>query len=222
METLTQAQRNLLQATERLKQAMGMSPTVKEIADALSIQPPSVHEALRRLEEKGYIRRAPRKARSIEIIKSITPTSTRMVAVPIIGKVAAGTPILATENRTGDVMVPQNVVRGNCFALEVQGDSMIEANIFEGDYIVVRQQPIAENNDIIVAMINDEVTVKRLFISEDRIELRPENSRLQPIHVGADEELKIVGKVLHVCSKASPVMTKQESGNVEIQSEGIY
>jgi repressor LexA len=211
MDKLTQAQQNLLQAIERLKQAMGMSPTVKEIAEELSIQPPSVHEALRRLEEKGYIRRTPRKARSIEIIKSITPTTTRMVAVPIIGKVAAGTPILATENRIGDVMVPQNVVRGNCFALEVQGDSMIEADIFEGDYIVVRQQPIAENNDIVVAMINDEATVKRLFISEDRIELRPENSRLQPIHVGADEELKIVGKVLHVCSKASPVMTKQEA-----------
>lgn len=99
METLTQAQQNLLQAIERLKNAMGMSPTVKEIADALSIQPPSVHEALRRLEEKGYIRRAPRKARSIEIIKSITPTTTRMVAVPIIGKVAAGKPILAMETK---------------------------------------------------------------------------------------------------------------------------
>jgi repressor LexA len=210
MQKLTKTQINLLNAITKLKESLGMSPTVKEIADELSIQPPSVHEALRRLEEKGYIRRAPRKARSIEIIKSITPTSTRMAAVPIIGKVAAGTPILATENRTGDVMVPKNVVRGNCFALEVQGDSMIEANIFEGDYIVVRQQPIAENNDIVVAMINDEVTVKRLFISEDRIELRPENSRLQPIHVGADEELKIVGKVLHLCSKASPVMTKQE------------
>ncbi|MES9904004.1 MAG: transcriptional repressor LexA [Sedimenticola sp.] len=176
MQKLTKTQINLLNAITKLKESLGMSPTVKEIANELSIQPPSVYEALRRLENKGYIRRAPRKARSIEIIKSITPTTMRMVAVQIIGKVAAGTPILATENRTEDVMVPQDVVRGNCFALEVQGDSMIEANIFEGDYIVVRQQPIAENNDIVVAMIGDEATVKRLFISEDRIELRPEKA----------------------------------------------
>lgn len=96
--------------------------------------------------------------------------------------------------------MPQNVARGNCFALEVQGDSMIEADIFEGDYIVVRQQPIAENNDIVVAMIDDEATVKRLFISEDRIELRPENQNLKPIIIGQKDELKIIGKVLHVCS----------------------
>ncbi len=87
---------------------------------------------------------------------------------------------------------------------------MIDADINDGDHVVVRQQPIAEHGDIVVAMIDDSATIKRLFISDDRIELRPENKRLKPIHVGPEDDLKIIGKVLHVCSNASPVMTKKE------------
>jgi repressor LexA len=215
MHSLTHTQHGLLQMIERLKDSMGMAPTVKEIADALSIRPPSVHEALQRLEEKGYIRRAPRKARSIEVIKKPMITSGRTVSVPVLGKVAAGTPILALENKIGAVEVPQYVVRGHCFALEVQGDSMIEADIHDGDYVVVRQQPIAENNDIVVAMINDAATVKRLFIADDIIELRPENSRLKPIRIAPGDDLQIVGKVLHVCSRAAPVLTRKEAHHDE-------
>ena len=217
MSRLTETQTNLLNAITQLRQSLGEPPTVKELADLLCIKPPSVHELLKRLEEKGYIRRTPRKARSLEILKSLAPSRSNLIAVPIIGTVAAGTPILAVENRIGVVMVDAAVVRGNCFALLVQGDSMIDADINDGDHVVVRQQPIAEHGDIIVAMVGDSATVKRLFISDDRIELRPENKRLQPIHVGPEDDLKIIGKVLHVCSKASPVMTKQESGNEYIQ-----
>ena len=219
---LTESQTNLLNAITRLRESHGVPPTVKEIADLLSIQPPSVHEALKRLEEKGVIRRTPRKARSLEIVKPITPSRSNLVSVPVIGKVAAGTPIFAVENRIGEVMVDASVVRGNCFALQVEGDSMIDVNINDGDHVVVRQQPIAEHGDIVVAMIDDSATVKRLFISDDHIELRPENKRLKPIQVGADDDLRIIGKVLHVCSKTSPVMTKQESGNVEVQPQGIH
>lgn len=222
MQKLTKAQINLLNAITKLKESLGVPPTVKELADAISIQPPSVHELLKRLEAKGYIRRKPRKARSLEILKSLAPTRSNLIAVPIIGTVAAGTPILAVENRIGEVMVDASVVRGNCFALLVQGDSMIDADINDGDHVVVRQQPIAEHGDIVVAMIDDFATIKRLFISDDRIELRPENKRLKPIHVGPEDDLKIIGKVLHVCSNASPVMTKQESGNVEIQPQSIH
>lgn len=222
MQRLTEAQTNLLNAITQLMQSLGVPPTVKELADALSIRPPSVHELLKRLEDKGYIRRKPRKARSLEILKSLAPSRSNLIAVPVIGTVAAGTPILAVENRIGEVMVDAAVVRGNCFALLVQGDSMIDADINDGDHVVVRQQRIAEHGDIVVAMVGDFATVKRLFISEDRIELRPENKRLQPIHVGPEDDLKIIGKVLHVCSKASPGMTKQESGNVEIQPQGIH
>jgi repressor LexA len=222
MQRLTDAQTNLLNAITQLMQSLGVPPTVKELADALSIQPPSVHELLKRLEAKGYIRRKPRKARSLEILKSLAPSRSNLIAVPIIGTVAAGTPILALENRIGEVMVDASVVRGNCFALQVEGDSMIDADINDGDHVVVRQQPIAEHGDIVVAMLDDSAKVKRLFISDDHIELRPENKRLKPIQVGADDDLRIVGKVLHVCSKASPVMTKQEGGNVEIQPQGIH
>jgi repressor LexA len=222
MSSLTESQTNLLNAITRLRQQLGVPPTVKELADALSIRPPSVHEGLKRLEEKGYIRRAARKARSLEVIKPLMPARRNLVTVPVIGTVAAGIPIFAHENRIGEVMVEAAVVRGNCFALLVKGDSMIDADIHEGDYVVVRQQPIAENGDIVVAMLDDSATVKRLFISDARIELRPENKRLQPIHVGPDDDLKIIGKVMHVCSKASPLTTKQEgSPHEHIQCQKI-
>ena len=201
MDKLTPAQQSLLAAIERLRKSLRMSPTVQEIADALGIRAPSVHEALSRLEAKGYIRRQPNKARSIEVVRRSLPRKTRLVAVPIIGKVAAGPAILAIENRIGLLMVPESAVRGSCFALKVQGSSMIEADIFENDYVVVRQQPLAENNDIVVAMIDGEATVKRLHIAEDRVELRPANRRMKPIRVDPHAEFRIVGKVLHVCSQ---------------------
>ena len=200
MEQLTNAQNTLLQAIERLKRAMGMSTTVQELAVELGVKAPSVFEGLKRLEDKGYIRRQARKARSIEILHAQTPDKTNLTAVPLLGMVAAGQPILALENKIGQVMVPNNVLRGKCFALKVQGDSMIDADIFEGDYVVVRQQPIAENSDIVVAMVGEESTVKRLSIEGEHIELRPENQKLKPIIIGQQDELKIIGKVLHVCS----------------------
>ncbi len=207
MEQLTNAQNTLLQAIERLKRAMGMSPTVQELAVELGVKAPSVFEGLKRLEDKGYIRRQARKARSIEILHAQTPDKTNLTAVPVLGMVAAGQPILALENKIGQVMVPDNVLRGTrsatpvkCFALKVQGDSMIDADIFEGDYVVVRQQPIAENSDIVVAMVGEEATVKRLSIEGEHIELRPENQKLKPIIIGQQDELKIIGKVLNVCS----------------------
>lgn len=200
MEQLTNAQNTLLQAIERLKRAMGMSPTVQELAVELGLKASSVFEGLKRLEDKGYIRRQARKARSIEILHAQTPDKTNLTAVPVLGMVAAGQPILALENQIGQVMVPDNVICGKCFALKVQGDSMINADIFEGDYVVVRQQPIAENSDIVVAMVGEEATVKRLSIEGEHIELRPENQKLKPIIIGQQDELKIIGKVLHVCS----------------------
>lgn len=202
MVELTNAQNRLLQAIERLKRNMGMAPTVQELATELDVKAPSVFEGLKRLEDKGYIRRQARKARSIEILHAQTPEKTNLTAVPVLGMVAAGQPILALENQIGEVMVPNNVLRGQCFALKVQGDSMIDADIFEGDYVVVRQQPIAENSDIVVAMVGEEATVKRLSIEGEHIELRPENQKLNPIIIGQQDELKIIGKVLHVCSGA--------------------
>lgn len=200
MEQLTHAQKTLLQAIEHLKQAIGFSPTVQELAVELGLKAPSVFEGLKRLEAKGYIRRTPRKARAIEILHAQTPDKTRLAAVPVIGMVTAGQLILAHENHIGQIMVPGHVLRGTCFALKVQGDSMIDVDIFEGDYVVVRQQPIAEHSDIVVAMVGEETTVKRLHIQGEQIELRPENTKRKPIIIGQQDDLKIMGKVLHVCS----------------------
>jgi repressor LexA len=120
-----------------------------------------------------------------------------MVSVPIVGEVAAGQPILAEENIIGEVLVESRLARsGRFFALEINGDSMVDAGINDRDLVVVRQQPVAENGDIIVALIDDEATVKRLRIREERIELRPENLSYRAILVGPEDNLQILGKVV--------------------------
>ncbi len=169
----------------------------------LGVKGPSVFERLKRLEDKGYIRRQARKARSIEILHAQTPDKTNLTAVSVLGMVAAGQPILALENRFGQVMMPSSVLHGKCFALKVQGDSVIDADIFKGDYVVVRQQPIAKNSDIVGAMVGEESTVKQLTIEGEHIKLRPKNQKLKPIIIRQQDELKIIGKHLHVCSGTS-------------------
>lgn len=120
-----------------------------------------------------------------------------LVAVPIVGTVAAGQPIFAQENIMGEVLVEASVVgSGKCFALYAQGDSMINADINDGDLIIVRRQPIAEDGDIVIALLDDEATVKRLKINNELIELVPENPRLKPVRVKPEDELRILGKVV--------------------------
>ena len=176
----------------------GIAPSIHDLASMLGISGASAHEQLRSLERKGYIRRTRGRARSIEILKGPVLYS-QAVSIPIIGKVAAGQPILAVENIIGEISVDSAIAQGQCFALEVEGDSMIEANIHAGNILIVRQQPIAENGDIVVAMLeNSEATVKRLFIAEDKIELRPANTKYKPIPVKPGDELRILGKVITV------------------------
>ena len=201
-EGLTQSQERLIETIRTLIAEYALPPTVQELANILGMKGASVHEQLGHLVRKGYLRRTPRKARSLEIVDQPPPMS-ETVLVPIVGTVTAGMPILAVENQVGQINVEVNVVRGLCFALEVQGDSMIEADIKEGDYLIVRQQPIAENGDIVVALIANEATVKRLFISEDRIELRPANPAYPVMRIGPEDDLKILGKVLAVRGRAS-------------------
>ncbi|MBF0381595.1 MAG: transcriptional repressor LexA [Magnetococcales bacterium] len=175
----------------------GVAPSVQELAAILGISGASAHEQIRSLEKKGYIKRTKGRSRSITILKGPHKVSP-LISIPIIGKVAAGVPIMAVENIIGEISVPAADARGVCFALEVVGDSMIDAGIDEGDFLVVRQQPIAENGDIVVAIIAEEATVKRLFIAEDRVELRAANVNYKPIFVEPDDHLRIVGKVMAV------------------------
>lgn len=214
--SLTSAQEGTLRAISTFMERRGVAPTVQELADILSIQPPSAHELLRRLEEKGYIQREPRKARTMTVVKEFTPRVRQMVGVPVLGKVAAGAPILTIENKIGEIMVDAMIARGNCFALQVCGDSMIDVNINDGDYVVVRQQQLAESGDIVVAMRDGEATVKRLFIADEKIELRPENKKLKPIIISHDDDFSIVGRVVSVCSRADPINQAKEQQDGDI------
>ena len=199
VEKLTESQRRTLREIQALISRCGFPPTVQEVAQVLGIAPASAYEQLKQLARKGYVKREPRKARSLTVLLDADEVPAELVAVPLLGCVAAGYPLLAEENKIGEVFVEPALVRdGRCFALRVSGQSMENCGIGDVDVVIVRQQPIAENGDIVVAMLNGESTVKRLSIQGSRIELRPENPQFRPIVVGADDELRVIGKVLAV------------------------
>jgi len=199
VEEITDTQINALKEIRRFTNHRGFPPTIKELADILGISHASAHGQVNQLVRKGYLKREARKARSLAIVREPEDTLSVMTAIPIVGRVAAGRSILAVENIVGEIMVEGRIARsGRCFALEVAGDSMVNAGIRERDLVVVREQPVAENGDIVVALLEDEATVKRLFIRDEKIELRPENPKHRPIPVGPDDGLRILGKVIAV------------------------
>ncbi len=179
----------------------GYPPSVREIGEAVGLQSTStVHGHLDRLERKGLIRRDPTKSRTIEILDDVDSAANfalSVTQVPMIGKVTAGEPILATENIEDYFPLPSHIVgEQDVFMLTVSGDSMIEAGIFDRDYIVVRKQSSAINGDIVVAMTEeDEATVKTFYKEKDHIRLQPENATLQPILL---QHCTILGKVIGV------------------------
>lgn len=180
----------------------GYPPSVREICDAVQLKSTStVHGHLERLEKKGYIRRDPTKPRAIEVLDGESNVFTRkeMVELPIVGKVTAGLPILAEQNIEDIFPVPVDYVgNSTAFMLVVKGDSMINAGIFDGDYVIVRQQSVAKNGEIVVALLNDEATVKTFYKEKDYFRLQPENPYLLPI---ITKELSILGKVIGVFRK---------------------
>ena len=208
IQEITAPQRRTLQEIRLYTSRRGFPPTIKELADILGISHASAHGQVNQLVRKGYLKREPKKARGIAIVREPEDDVPDLVAVPIVGQVAAGQPILAEENIIGEVLVESRIAgSGRCFALEVKGDSMVKAGIRERDLVVVRQQPVAENGDIVVALLEDEATVKRLYIREEKIELRPENPKHRPIPVGPDDGLRILGKVVAVRRPGSKMQT---------------
>lgn len=174
----------------------GYSPSVRDICNALNMKSTStVHTYLERLERKGMIQKESGKSRTLRIEnEGIHSSST--VRVPILGKVAAGMPILAVENYEGYIDFPRpssNVTSNDMFALRIQGDSMIEAGILDGDLIIVEKRTTAEDGDIIVALVDDEATVKTFYREADCFRLQPENRTMEPIYV---RELLVLGKVV--------------------------
>lgn len=176
----------------------GYPPTVRDIGEAVHLKSTSsVHSHLETLEKNGYIRRDPTKPRAIEIIdENFNLTRREVVNVPLVGQVAAGEPILAVQNIETYFPIPAEFMPNEeSFLLRVKGESMVNAGIFSGDNVLVKKQPVAENGDIVVALVDDSATVKTFYKENGHIRLQPENDTMDPIIV---DDCEIVGKVFGV------------------------
>ncbi len=195
---LTTRQQQILDYIDRVVRTTGVPPSIRQIGAALGISSTNgVRSHLKALEKKGYIHRSLRTSRGIAMLDRLKRDAATALAdaveVPILGRVTAGTPVLAVENQEGHLRLDPSLVKGaDTFALRIEGDSMIEAGILEGDYVLVRPQPTADNGDIVVALLEDDVTVKRFYREPDGIRLQPENPRMAPIRV---PDVRICGKV---------------------------
>ena len=193
---ITKKQTEILEYIKSQILNKGYPPSVRDICTAVNLKSTSsVHAHLETLEKNGYIRRDPTKPRAIEILdESFNMLRREMVNVPVVGTVAAGQPILAEENVEEYIPIPEAMLGdGTHFILLVKGESMIQAGIMDGDYVVVRKQPEANNGDIVVAMIEDSATVKRFYKENGHFRLQPENPTMEPIYT---KELTILGKVV--------------------------
>lgn len=201
MKKASKRQEDILAFIKEEVRKKGYPPSVREIGEAVGLASSStVHGHLARLESKGLIRRDPTKPRAIEILDGLGSIAEKqnVVHVPLVGKVTAGIPITAIENIEEFFPLPETfgTADDNLFMLEIMGDSMIEAGILNGDYVVVKQQQSANNGDIVVAMTEeDEATVKRFFKEKSYFRLQPENSSMEPIIVNS---VSILGKVVGV------------------------
>ena len=201
MEKLTKRQKEIYLFLEHFIYQNGYPPSVREIGEAIGLASSStVHGHLDRLEKKGFIRRDPTKPRAIELLQEDAPTQQmkNTIFIPILGKVTAGQPITAIEDIESYFPLPTEYAHldGQIFMLQVVGDSMINAGIFDGSLIIVNQQATAVNGDIVVAMTEEnEVTVKRFYKEDDYFRLQPENDALEPILL---KQIEIIGKVIGV------------------------
>jgi len=195
---ISDKQREILEYIKEEILSRGYPPAVREICEAVKLKSTSsVHSHLETLEKNGYIRRDPTKPRAIEIIDdNFNLTRREVVNVPLIGKVAAGQPILAVENIENYFPVPAEYMPNEeSFMLKVKGDSMINAGIFNGDNILVKKQSIAENGEIVVALVDDSATVKTYYKENGHFRLQPENDSMSAIIV---DDCSILGKVFGV------------------------
>ena len=205
MTDLNKKERAILKFIEKQIKEKGYPPSVREIGKAVGLSSTAtVHGYIAKLTKKGYIKKEDQKGRTLRVLKGglaenqeATPKSVyngkELVDVPVIGKITAGAPILAVENVTDTFPIPIDFVgNSESFMLTVRGESMIEAGILDGDYILVKRQNTARNGEIVVALIDDEATVKTFYKEKDHIRLQPENSTMAPIIV---PDCKILGKV---------------------------
>jgi len=194
---LTDRQKEVLEFIKQFADENAYPPTMREICDRFGFQPRAATNHVDALVRKGYLSKQPFKSRSLEVVGA---GRRGLTEVPVVGRVAAGEPILAIENIEGTVMLPEEWAKSkDCFLLKVEGDSMIDAHICPGDYVLVKRQDTAESGDIVIAMLDDEATAKRFSIENGRIVLKPENKHMKPIVVEkGKKEFRIVGKVVGV------------------------
>jgi len=200
METLTEKQKKVYNLIiENIKQ-LGYPPSLREIGAVMKITPNAVRGYLDTLVKKGYIERDSI-ARGIRVIKpldkeNLVCVNSNTVTLPIIGRIQAGQPILAIENIEGELSISKGFRKGleGCFLLRIQGDSMVEDHIIEGDLAIVKPQETADNGEIVVALVNDEATIKRYYREKTRVRLQPANPLYEPIYV--ERDFKIQGKVI--------------------------
>lgn len=211
-DSLNKREKAILKYIEKQVTTNGYPPSVREIGKAVDLKSTAtVHGYLEALERKGYIKKESQKGRTLKLLKGgalegkqttfdkSVYSSKEMVDVPVIGKITAGEPILAVENVTDTFPIPLDFVgTGESFMLTVRGESMIEAGILSGDYILVKKQNTAINGEIVVALIGDEATVKTFYKEKNYIRLQPENSSMDPIIV---PDCQILGKVVGVFRK---------------------
>ncbi len=196
MDDLKPREKQILDAIKSEVRKKGYPPTVRGIGQAVGLRSSStVHGHLKGLEKKGYIRRDPSKPRAVELINDVEFARPEVVNVPVVGKVSAGEPLLAVENIEEVFPLPKTLVGfdAEVFMLQVKGDSMVGAGIFDRDYVLVRQASTAVDGEIVVVLIEDDATVKRFFKENDHIRLQPENPHMKPIQV---RDVRILGKVI--------------------------
>ncbi|HLL55360.1 MAG TPA: transcriptional repressor LexA [Myxococcaceae bacterium] len=217
MEELTDRQRQILQFIVKETESRGFPPTIREIGEEMDIRSTNgVNDHLKALERKGYLLRGEQQSRALVPTKRARlvlglgakkESASDMVEIPLLGKVAAGAPLLATENVEDSVRIDSFFLGNNpareVFALRVKGQSMIEDGIFDGDYLFIRKTPTASPGEIVVALIEDEATVKRYYPEGDRIRFQPANSAMEPIYVNKADfrSTMILGLVVGVYRK---------------------
>ena len=201
---LTDRQEEILKFINSYREVNGFPPTIREIARQFGMSSTfGVKKHLDALVKKGYLHIESNASRGISTLQSSEPEGPTIFEsndifnrIPVIGRVAAGTPILAEENIEGSIVIDPTLAKGgNAFALKVKGDSMIKAGIFDGDFVIVEPQKEAKNGDIVVALIDDEATVKTFERKNDKVRLLPENDNYSPIDVTNKENFSLVGRV---------------------------
>jgi repressor LexA len=199
---LTKRQQEIFEFVKRYVGEHGYPPTVRDIGKAIGLTSSStVHAHLSNLEKLGVLKRDPTKPRAIEVLVDKARSAVSSGGLPLVGQVAAGSPVLADENIEEYVAVP-GIAGGDQgqFVLRVKGDSMINAGILEGDHVIVRKQDTAKNGEIVVALVGEEATVKRFFREPEHVRLQPENDAVEPI---LTREVKLLGRVVGVCRRVS-------------------